>query len=357
MNYQEIKQKLHGNISVPSEIFCRKIFPEVSRTFAINVVKLPNPLQFEVLISYLLCRIADTIEDSENLSPDEKSNFLGDFIQTLESEQSCSNDKPFILSYKKMDEEKTDVFLLKHSNKVLECFQKFPTERREHICKWVVELSSGMQQYALRKTGSNEQVTFLESLDDLEEYCYYVAGTVGHLLSKLFYFHYPSITEPMYDKLSEKASSFGIGLQLTNIIKDSVVDYQRGWCYLPQNLLNEYGVAGDKFLSEEYRGQSMELLSQIILRACHHLDNALDYTCLIPKRAIKVRIFCFLPLFMAIKTLAEAWQNPQLFNPEDPVKITRRDVKEIVQKTYLYGISNRQMQSWYKTIRRDIPTT
>ena len=45
------------------EDFCRRALPEVSRTFALNIPVLPSPLDLVVTVAYLLCRIADTLED------------------------------------------------------------------------------------------------------------------------------------------------------------------------------------------------------------------------------------------------------------------------------------------------------
>src|ERR1700749_864412 len=43
--------------------FCRNMLPKVSRTFALNIPVLPQPLDLVVTVAYLLCRIADTVED------------------------------------------------------------------------------------------------------------------------------------------------------------------------------------------------------------------------------------------------------------------------------------------------------
>lgn len=50
---------------------------DVSRTFALSLNYLPSPLRMYSSASYLLCRIPDTIEDSDRLSPREKSMLLG----------------------------------------------------------------------------------------------------------------------------------------------------------------------------------------------------------------------------------------------------------------------------------------
>ncbi|MGH7690424.1 MAG: squalene/phytoene synthase family protein, partial [Gemmatimonadaceae bacterium] len=43
--------------------FSREILPSVSRTFALSIRVLPGQLGAAVNCAYLLCRIADTIED------------------------------------------------------------------------------------------------------------------------------------------------------------------------------------------------------------------------------------------------------------------------------------------------------
>jgi len=52
--------------------FCSDMLPRVSRTFAICIRLLPADLEHSVLIAYLLCRVADTIEDTTGLNSAEK---------------------------------------------------------------------------------------------------------------------------------------------------------------------------------------------------------------------------------------------------------------------------------------------
>ena len=52
-----------------------RILPGVSRTFAITIPVLPDSLAVVVSNAYLLCRIADTIEDDSALDQEQKSKF------------------------------------------------------------------------------------------------------------------------------------------------------------------------------------------------------------------------------------------------------------------------------------------
>jgi hypothetical protein len=60
--------------------FASAALPEVSRTFAISIQFLPGVLGRAVLTAYLLCRIADTIEDDSAASPERKADLLDAFV-------------------------------------------------------------------------------------------------------------------------------------------------------------------------------------------------------------------------------------------------------------------------------------
>src|SRR5579863_10146044 len=61
------------------EAYQDRILPHVSRTFALTIPQLPPALRGPVTSAYLLCRIADTIEDEPALSPAETLAYLQRF--------------------------------------------------------------------------------------------------------------------------------------------------------------------------------------------------------------------------------------------------------------------------------------
>src|SRR5271170_552852 len=65
------------------EVYQDQILPHVSRTFALTIPQLPEGLRSAVTCAYLLCRIADTIEDEPALSPPETLAFLQRFSAVL----------------------------------------------------------------------------------------------------------------------------------------------------------------------------------------------------------------------------------------------------------------------------------
>ena len=51
------------------EAYQVQILPSVSRTFALTIPQLPSDLSRSVTNAYLLCRVADTIEDEPQIAP------------------------------------------------------------------------------------------------------------------------------------------------------------------------------------------------------------------------------------------------------------------------------------------------
>jgi phytoene synthase len=68
---------------------------------------------------------------------------------------------------------------------------------------------------------------------DLEPYCHRVASSVGLICAAIFGARDPAV--------HAYARDLGVALQLTNILRDVGVDYQRGRCYLPLEDLERFG--------------------------------------------------------------------------------------------------------------------
>jgi phytoene synthase len=80
--------------------------------------------------------------------------------------------------------------------------------------------------------------TTYQTWDELAVYCRDVAGSIGRL--SLGVFNPPALhTDPK--PTEELADKLGLGLQLTNILRDVREDLQGGRVYLPQQTLDEHG--------------------------------------------------------------------------------------------------------------------
>mmetsp|Transcript_7668 Transcript_7668/g.10005 ORF Transcript_7668/g.10005 Transcript_7668/m.10005 type:complete len:399 (+) Transcript_7668:143-1339(+) len=113
-------------------------------------------------------------------------------------------------------------------------------------------------------------VETFENFEELELYCYRVAGTVGLMTLPIMGLAPGSTVEDAM----EPALSLGIALQLTNIIRDVGEDTQRDRIYLPKEDLRRFKVSESHimrgFLSDNY----VEMLKFQIERARYYYQKA-----------------------------------------------------------------------------------
>lgn len=201
-----------------------------SRTFALAIPLLPEPLRREVGVGYLLFRIADTLEDAERLSRDERVRELGRFIELL-GEPTPENAKQAAAVWRKMPPSQNADYnrLLGEAPATIAALESLDPTAAEPLKRNVVRSALGMAE-TLRR--ASEQGAFnLTTFDELRRYCYYVAGIVGEMLTELFVLRLsPS---PQRGALATDAAPYGEGLQLVNILKDARDDAQDGRVYLP----------------------------------------------------------------------------------------------------------------------------
>jgi farnesyl-diphosphate farnesyltransferase len=313
------------------------MLPRVSRTFAICIRLLPRKLDHSVLISYLLCRIADTIEDTSNLAAGQKADFLGQFACALNDGGPSARFLQEAFDKPANDEE----HLARDADRVLREFRRLPLGHQIAVRPWVQEMCEGMAEFTQRHGGSSAARTeALSSVAELDRYCYYVAGTVGHLLTGLFRHHGSGWSPGRCATLDALATSFGLGLQLTNIIKDVADDRQRGWIFVPQELCQLVGLDPAHLHDPAYRDAGHHVMALLIHKAQRHLSDALTYSVALPRRQYGVRLFCLSALYFAVQTLRLAEVEDRLLDPDHKVKISRSQVYRTLVMTRIVAPSN-----------------
>ncbi len=299
------------------------ILQDVSRTFALTIPQLPGDLSRVVGNAYLLCRIADTIEDDPSLDAGQKRYFSESFIQVIGGEMPAGRfaDELYPLLSDSMLEAEKD--LIHHTRRVIRITHGFSERQRTALARCIRIMSRGMADFQQNKT-----LDGLADMPQLDRYCYHVAGVVGEMLTELFC-TYSSEIDAQRSELRKLAVSFGQGLQMTNILKDIWEDRARGACWLPREVFQRVGFDLGR-LAEDYQREKFSLgLSELIGIARLHLQNALAYTLLIPGHETGIRRFCLWALGMAVLTLRKVHANRQ-FTSGRQVKITRRSVKAVV---------------------------
>ena len=327
--------------------FCGDMLPRVSRTFAICIRLLPRELEHSVLIAYLLCRIADTIEDTTTLNGGEKELLLTHFSRCLQPDGP--NAEPLREAFEEFQDD--DEKLARETDIVLREFRRLPDALRVAIRPWVLEMCSGMATFVSGPhSNSAGYVTSLDTIDDLDRYCYYVAGTVGHVLTEIFGQVNPPIPAADYARMKSLATSFGLGLQLTNIIKDVADDRRRGHNYVPRQLCLTAGIDPKDMQDERYGPESRKAVNALVEKAQGHLCDALEYATCLPRRQHGIRAFCLTSLFFAVKTLRLTEQDDTVLDPAKKVKITRAAVRRTIVTTKLIASNNTLVKAYFRRL-------
>lgn len=310
------------------ESYQRHILQHVSRTFALTIPALPADLCRVVSNAYLLCRIADTVEDEVALSACQKHTFSELFIAVLSGTVPASEFASELHPLLSNNTLETERDLVRNTPRIIRLTESFNATQRNALTRCVRIMSRGMAEFQ-----QTESLGGLEDMPHLGLYCYHVAGVVGEMLTELFCDYVESVA-PHRETLMGLAVSFGQGLQMTNILKDFWEDRQRDACWLPQSVFREVGCDLSQMDSGRYDQAFALGISRLVSVAQSHLRNALEYTLYFPAHEVGIRRFCLWAVGMAVLTLRKILARPGFRNGQE-VKITRGSVKLTLLTTNL----------------------
>jgi farnesyl-diphosphate farnesyltransferase len=337
-----------------AEQFTREILPQVSRTFDLAIKFLPYRLSRPVGLAYLLCRIADTFEDSVVMTPSVRREMLykysellktpGQYDKALMEElcQSFSGHDSLIsetADTSSFPDHLPSLKLVANTDLVLAAADALPDTFGSHIFPRVREMAEGMARYTALASGTDAEINFLEDENDWDNYCYFVAGTVGHMLTDIFS-DYAGFSDDIRRKLHPLGRSFGLGLQKVNVLKDAVIDTGRGVCFLPRTFIERYGITiGQKSLTG-LKGDLRGLVLNVVEICRRHFQDSLEYIKLIPHKHRGLRMFLIIPVMLAAATLRLISEYPQKLLDKGDLKLGRADVWRLVRRSAYCKYSN-----------------
>ena len=208
-----------------------ELLEKTSRTFALSIPVLPEPTRRQVMIAYLLFRIADTFEDAAHWPPGRRVEALREF-QSLLSGYSPEDAARLAARWTAAGSSPNPAYgeLIAEVPLVLEAFFALDGEAVSSVRAHVLRSAEGMAGFVER---SRDGVLLLDDVADLRTYCYAVAGIVGEMLTDLFLLGREALAG-IAPTLRERASAFGEALQLVNILKDTATDVAEGRSFLPR---------------------------------------------------------------------------------------------------------------------------
>lgn len=320
----------------------------VSRTFALTIPQLPDALETAVGNGYLLCRIADTIEDAAELSFEQKREFSLLFDRVVRGGASAQAFSSRLLPLLTENTPAAEQDLVANTDRVIRITRGLGATQQLALSRCVTIMLEGMAYFQGKCEGDG-----LDDLEELSSYCYHVAGVVGEMLTEL-YCDYSATISLHQQQMMALAASFGQGLQMTNILKDIWEDDSRGACWLPKSLMRKHGITLGSLAQVRGSAQFDAMLDELIAIAHAHLHNALNYTLMIPAAETGLRRFCLWAIGMALLTLQRLHQNPG-FSDSQQIKISRNSVKMTMLMSSVFVRWDGAIRLLFKFAARGLP--
>ncbi len=303
----------------------KKQVENVSRSFSFVIAQLPEPLQTEVSLGYLLFRLGDNIEDTSSLTADTKHELLLALLQSFRTEKPLSKDLQDADVEHWRDLTDGELELMRHVDEIIAAFSAMDAQAKADLLEQANIMFAGMADF--QKAERHDGYVVLSTTKDLDRYCYYVAGTVGDFLTNRFLDYMSGIGEQRKAQLLGSARSLALVLQVTNILRDITDDHQHGHIFYPMSLFDSFDAP--HLLDRENHDQVLQAGCKMVRWLWPAIRLAGAYILAIPKRYHRLRIFCAIPYFMALKTLSVTLGNPAIFSHE-PVRISRGETKRTV---------------------------
>jgi farnesyl-diphosphate farnesyltransferase len=296
---------------------------KVSRSFALVIPFIEPPVRDYLATAYLLCRVADNIEDCAEPHAWKQARFE-EFQQMLDAPQAAARTLGAWeqCAWPGLRADERQMMGAGLGLPLWQIYAAIPDPVRAHVSHWIGVMATGMSRLGdgdqpptfVRRQGIDVLATEL----DYNAYCYYVAGTVGALASELIIQEY-ELPAAAAATLQARADACGRSLQKTNIVKDFAEDVRRGVCYLPDTWLHAVDHA-----PLVLQGADLPWKARVIGNVLAELRDAVEYVLALPPKAQGYRRASLLCLFSSYHTmLAAAQRHTTLFTAAHQVKISR----------------------------------
>jgi farnesyl-diphosphate farnesyltransferase len=130
-----------------ADSFGRVMLPAVSRTFALSIRFLPGELGAAVRCAYLICRIADTIEDAPSIGAVHKAALLDELSKAFDDPSAAPRLSSSAIN---LGGDHAHVELVRNADLVFAAYRELPAVTRQHVRRWVREMIRGMRKVRAR---------------------------------------------------------------------------------------------------------------------------------------------------------------------------------------------------------------
>ena len=304
-----------------------------SRSFYPTLKYLPKKVRGQIGLLYLLARVADTIADSKHGETDYLLKLLHNYNDVA---QGRSSSLPDFTELAAIQTNENEAELLRNVPDVVAGLEVYGKEDQKLILE-CLEIIVGGQVLDLERFGTaNEdgEISALTSDEEMDDYAFRVAGSVGVFWSKMSIEHLISLPPEKEKEFFEKGIRFGKALQMINILRDIPEDLRFGRCYIPEQALSRYNLKPEDLLDDNNIDAFRPLYDEYLDLTNEHLDAAIEYIAMIPETQLRLKASCMLPVLIGQKTVT-LLRTGNVLNSEERIKVTRDEIKSYARKLLL----------------------
>ena len=137
-----------------------------------------------------------------------------------------------------------------------------------------------LERFGTANEGGN--ISALESDEQMDDYTFRVAGSVGVFWSKMSLEHLFTLPEKKEKEFFEKGIRFGKSLQMINILRDIPEDLRFGRCYIPEQALKRHNLKPEDLMDDKNIDAFRPLYDEYLDLTNQHLDAAIEYISMLP---------------------------------------------------------------------------
>jgi len=263
-----------------------KLVQAVSRSFFLTMRLLPGAVRNPIALGYLLARASDSIADTSSAELERR-------VEALQQLRHGDIATHALAALVKQQSRPEEAELLRRLPDLLETLDESPAQE-SLLAVWNHILSG--QLFDLTRFPNDAAPL---SAEELDEYTFLVAGSVGEFWTKLCAASLPGFSRRPVKELVKLGVAYGKGLQLVNILRDRRGDAEIGRVYVPDERFDEV-----KRQAREGLESGLEWVSAV--------DNG------------RVRFACVPPARIGLETLA------RIETDSGAVKIPRDAVRRVL---------------------------
>tara|TARA_B100000767_G_scaffold272033_1_gene298874 strand:- start:2958 stop:3974 length:1017 start_codon:yes stop_codon:yes gene_type:complete len=301
-----------------------------SRSFYPTLKYLPKKIRGQIGLLYLLARVADTIADSKHGETDFLLKILHDYNDVA---QGRSSTLPDFTELAQLQTNENEAELLRNVDDVVAGLEVYSKEDRRLMLE-CLDIIVGGQVLDLKRFGTaNEGGTIcaLTSDEEMDDYAFRVAGSVGVFWSKMSLEHLITLPAEKEKDFIEKGIRFGKALQMINILRDIPEDLRFGRCYIPEESLERYKLKPDDLMDDKNIDSFRPLYDEYLDLTNEHLNAAVDYIAMLPEKQFRLKASCMLPVLIGQRTVT-LLRTGNILNSEERIKVTRDEIKSYARK-------------------------